>query len=207
MSKLKVDFSKNFLRLKYSTEYNQLNFDDRSLRKNFIAYMDENLLKRDDLKVNCNQNTFSSIDNASKNFIESDFYMNMLESIGYSRNDDIIKNMKGFKKVDINYDEYCGGDKLLIHKVRRYPWEFVDANTPVCYIFKPHFRDEQYEYTLYVKFSTRGNEINVMSLHWDDYCHKEMPEKVFNYRTKEFDSIDKVNEFLEEKLNQYERER
>ena len=207
MSKLKVDFSKNFLRLKYSTEHKQLYFKDRSLRRNFIAYIDEKLLKRGDLKVNCNQNTFSSIDKASEKFTDSDFYMDMLDSLGYSRNDDIIKNMRGFKKIDINYDEYCGGDKLLIQKVKRYPWEFVDANTPVCYIFKPSFKDEQYEYTLYVKFSVRGNEINVMSLHWDDYYHKDMPEKVFNYLTEEYDSIEKVNKFLEEKLNSNERTR
>lgn len=207
MSKLKVDFSKNFLRLKYSIEHKQLYFKDRSLRKNFIEYIDEKLLKRDDLKVNCNNKTFSSIDRASEKFTESDFYMNMLDSLGYSRNEDIIKNMRGFKKIDINYDEYCGGDKLLIQKVKRYPWEFINANTPVCYVFKPAFKDEQYEYTLYVKFSVRGNEVNVMSLHWDDYYHKDMPEKVFNYLTEEYDSIEKVNEFLEEKLNSYNRER
>lgn len=119
----------------------------------------------------------------------------------------LLKIWKGLKKKDINRDAYYDKDRIMLRRLKRFPWEFVDDKTPVCYVFTPSFKDEQYEYKLYVKFFVRGNEVNVMSLHWGDFCNKAMPEKVYNYRTKEFDSIEKVNEFLEEKLNYYERER
>ena len=207
MEGLKADFSKNFLRLKYSTDFRCLYFDEKILKKEFIQEMDEKVFKRQDLKVNCNDNTFSARDKASAKFTESDFYMNMLESVGYSKNDDIIKNMRGFKKVDINYDAFCGGNKLLERRVRDFPWEFVDKDTPVCYIFHPSFRDEQYQYELYVKIAVRGNEINVMSLHWGDPCSKDKPREVWNYKERKMDKIETVEQFLEEKINNYDRER
>ena len=207
MEGLKADFSKNFLRLKYSTDFRCLYFDEKTLKKEFIQEMDEKVFKRQDLKVNCNDNTFSARDKASARFTESDFYMNMLESVGYSKNDDIIKNMRGFKKVDINYDAFCGGNKLLERRVRDFPWEFVDKDTPVCYIFRPSFRDEQYQYELYVKIAVRGNEINVMSLHWGDPCSKDKPREVCNYKERKMDKIETVEQFLEEKINNYDRER
>lgn len=202
-----VDFGKNFLNLKYQVGYRCFSFENKAAKKSFIEFMNKTLFKNPLLKVNCSDKTFSSIDGASKKFIESDFYMNMLDSLGYSKNEDIIKNMKGFKKMDINFDLFCGRDKTIIKQMEEAPWEYINSETPVCYIFTPAFRDEQYQYELYVKFFVRGNEVSVMSLHWGDFYNKAMPERVYNYRTREFDSIDKVNEFLEEKLNYYKRER
>lgn len=207
MSNPVIDFGKNFLNLRYLVGYRCFSFENKEAKKEFINSMDKMIFKNILLKVNCNDKTFSSIDGASKKFIESDFYMNMLDSLGYSKNEDIIKNMKGFKKIDINYDLFCGRDKTIIKQMEEDPSRYIDSETPVCYIFTPAFRDEQYQYELYIKFFMRGNEINVMSLHWGDFYNKVTPEKVYNYRTREFDSIEKVNKFLEEKLNYYERER
>lgn len=207
MSSPVVDFGKNFLNLKYQVGYRCFSFENKAAKKSFIEFMNKTVFKNPLLKVNCSDKTFSSIDGASKKFIESDFYMNMLDSLGYSKNEDIIKNMKGFKKMDINFDLFCGRDKTIIKQMEEAPWEYINSKTPVCYIFTPSLKDERYEYNLYVKFFIRGNEVNVMSLHWDDYYHKDMPERVFNYQTLEYDNIEKVNEFLEEKLNYYERER
>lgn len=117
MSSPVVDFGKNFLNLKYQVGYRCFSFTNRESRKDFVEFMDKNILKNNLFKVSCNDKTFSSIDGASKKFIESDFYMNMLDSLGYSRNEDIIKNMKGFKKIDINYDAYCGRDRTFIKQV------------------------------------------------------------------------------------------
>lgn len=207
MSNPVIDFGKNFLNLKYSAEYNHFSFANKEDRRTFMELLNNTLFKNPLLKVNCSDKTFSASDDASLKFIESDFYMNMLDSLGYSKNEDIIKNMEGFKKIDINRDAYYDKDRIMLRRLKRFPWEFVDDKTPVCYVFTPSFKDEQYEYKLYVKFFVRGNEVNVMSLHWGDFYNKAMPEKVYNYRTREFDSIEKVNEFLEEKLNYYERER
>lgn len=178
MSSPVVDFGKNFLNLKYQVGYRCFSFTNRESRKDFVEFMDKNILKNNLFKVSCNDKTFSSIDGASKKFIESDFYMNMLDSLGYSRNEDIIKNMKGFKKIDINYDAYCGRDRTFIKQVFETPWKYINSETPVCYIFTPAFRDEQYQYELYVKFFVKGNEISVMSLHWGDFYNKVTPEKV-----------------------------
>lgn len=209
MTQIKANFNENFLRLKYSTEHKCLYFKEKSEKKDFIQYMDKKVFQREDLKVNCDRKTFSARDGASARFIESDFYMNMLESIGYGKNSDIIKNMKGFKKIDINYDAFCGGDRLLERRVKKYPWEFVNSQTPVCYIFEPSFRDEKYQYDLYVKLAVRGNEVNVMSLHWGDPSSKDKPREVWNYKEKKMDKIEDVEEFLENKINSkdYEYER
>ena len=207
MKQLKTDFSKNFLKLNFSTELHRFDFYNASLRKNFIQRLNEDVFKNKETKINCNENTFSARDRASVKFIESDFYMDMLDSIGFSKNEDIIKNMRGFKKIDINYDMFCGGDRLLEQRVKHYPSEFVNEETPVCYIFHPSFRDEKYQYDLYVKINIRNNNINVMSLHWGDNCFKERPQRVWNYKDNCWDNIEKVEKFLEHKTNDQKYER
>lgn len=120
MSNSSVDFSKNFLNLKYSVEHNCLSFASKADKNAFIKLLDEMLLNSPLLKVNCGDKTFSASDNASSKFIESDFYMNMLDSLDYSRNEDIIKNMKGFKKIDINRDAYYDKDRIILRRLKRF---------------------------------------------------------------------------------------
>ena len=203
----KIDFSRNYLNLEYSENNHFFILKDEDFKKVFMRNMDTLLFKNSSTIIKCNENTFSARDGASIKFTQSEFYENMLDSLGYSRNENIIRNIRGLKKIDINYDMYCGGDKLLLRKIKNDPSEFINSQTPVCYIFKSTYRDEQYQYDLYIKLFTKGNQINVMSLHWYDAENKVLPKEVYNYRTREFDDINKVNRFLEEKINNYSYER
>lgn len=206
MTETGANFYRNYLKLDYAENEHRFVFANREFRRMFMKEFERVCLKNENMNVCCNKDTFSARDGASIKFTQSEFYENMLDSLGYSRNEDIIRNMRGLKKVDINYDTFCGGDRLLEKRIKDDPMKFIDENTPVCYIFRSEFEDEKYEYDIYIKIFIRGDKINVMSLHWDG-DDKVRPSKVWNHREKTWDDIEKVEEFLEEKLNNYERER
>lgn len=201
-NKKTIDYSKNSLNLRYDPNSRRFDFPSKSIREQFVKNVKNDLFKNPGIKIVCNHTTFSARDGFSEKFTGSRFYELMLQSLNMETSQELIRNVNRFYKLDINYDEHNGLFKKL---VRIEPDRYTNKDTEVCYIYKPFFKDEMYDYDLYVKFYVRGNEVNVMSLHWADNDEK-FPTMVHNRKTNEWDHINKVMDYLEEKArNNYKQ--
>lgn len=200
--KIKEDYSVNCYNLKYDERYRRFYFPSQESRKVFRAQLAKKLFQSEK-KINCNENDFSAKDQMSAKFINSELYELMLESLNIKNSKELIKKLNGFSKMDINYDEYYS-NKTLFHLIKDDPCSYANRSTPVCYIYKPIFHDEMYDYTLYVKLNANNNQVNVMSLHWNDV---KFPNKIWNRQRNDYDDIEEAVKYLRSKRDSKDYER
>ena len=190
----KIDYSRNYYGLKYNSRYNSFSLGGKKIVDSFRISINKDVINNKQSKI---YRSYSARDNCSKKFEDSEFYELMLENLNIKNTAQIVRNVNHFQKIDINWDEYYGRDNTFASLLKRFPEEYVNKETSVCYIYKPEFRDEQYRYDLYVKMAiTPSNDIKLMSLHWGGKDMDKLPQKVWNTKTNEFDSVDKVLDYL-----------
>lgn len=209
---MKPDLSKNTANLKWVPRYGRFDFPRIEDKVKFKQEL-KNVFKDPSTKILCDEKTFSAKDNASQKFLNTKFFDLMLRSLGMRDEYDIVRCMNGFKTMSIDYDAFYR-QRSLIEKMNENPGRFVDTNTPVCYIFNQKLSDLENNYTFELYVKTRisqdkeGNYVvQVMSLHWGDRNDKDHPYKVLNKKTKEYDNIGHVMDYLRETYDKRDQDR
>lgn len=205
-------FAKNVYSLKYDDRLRRFVFGSNEALRMYQKELKDYI---NNAKIVVSNDSFSAKDEASLKFINSDFWMNILDSVSdfneksgkplILKNSDVIKNLYRFKKMDINYD-FLYGDRIYLKEFKKNPGRYVDRKTHINFIFTTDLRDEMYEYTLYIKLYINEVDKNVyvQSLHWNDYNNpscKVEPSGVYNIQTGRYDSYEKCSKWLEKKIS------